>query len=232
MPPVVFVGAAAAPTVAASSLSFIVPATTRTRDTLLAFVSDLSTNGGPDLDELEADGWDQITAFVGAASTIWALRRERALGDASVVEIPFLDPLTNGIGALVAYRNLNNGAAAVASSSSNIAASVNFVCPSAVLTRYSDVYLGIVLVTSAAVAVTPPGTGTERVEIQLGGRTLEIFDRLLEVTGGTGTHTATTAGAQTGIAAALALAADALVGQGKTFTVEPIGAPGLPRYGV
>jgi hypothetical protein len=108
----------------------------------------------------------------------------------------------------------------------------NFVCPARELAAYSDLYIGLVLVTTAATAVTPPAGCLERHEEQAGGRTLEVFDLLAEATGTTGTKVATVAAAQDGLTASIALAAAPVIGFGKSFTFEPIGAIGLPDEGV
>ena len=230
MPPAIPVATVAA-VAGAQAFTFTTPATTKVRDSVLLVLATDSTNG-PDLTAASSSGWSQLGSFTSGASKIWLLRREALLEDTGNVSIPFLAALAWGIGAALVYRNLNTGAALVGSSSTAIAASTNFVCPAQVLGQYSDLYLGIVLVTSAATAVAPPAGCTERIEVQTGGRTLEVFDVLAEATGTTGTKTATTGAAQTGIAASAALSADAIVGYGLQFSFDPIGAIGLPSKGV
>jgi hypothetical protein len=211
---------------------FQTPTATKARDTLIAILATADTNDGPDLTDL--DGWIEEAAFTFAAtsSKVWVLRREAQIGDTSTVEIPFLDATAWGLGVLAVWRNLNTGSDVVASGSTAVAASTNFPCPTLALTTYSDLYVGIALVTSAATAVAPPAGGTELAELQSGGRTLEVFQRLPEAVGATGAQTATTGANQSGGAAAIALAADPIIGFGKSFAFDPVGAIGLPSEGV
>lgn len=230
MPPAVFVGSAPA-TAGADSFVFLAPAATKARDTVLAIVATASTNG-PDIDALTAGAWSQAAELPGADATIWVLRREAQDDDLGDIEIPMLDALAWGLGALVVYRNLDPSAAIVGASAAAIAATTDFACPARVLVAYSDLYLGAVLVTSAATAVTPPAGALERHEQQAGGRALEVYELLLEAPGSTGPRTATTAAAQSGVAASIALSADPVVGVGKVFRFDPVGTIGLPTKGV
>jgi len=232
MPPAIYVASDAGET-GATSIAFQVPTTSKARDTLIAVLATAATNDRPDLDALAEDGWEELAELAGAPNSIWVLRRERQDGDQANLEIPFVDALADpAIGVLLVYRNLDTGAEMIGGSKSNIAASASFVCPSRMLERYSDLYVGIVLVGTNEVAITPPGGTTERIEYQADGLTLAVFDVLLEAVGASGTKTATAASPEDGIAASLAFAADALVGFGKSFTIEPIGAIGLPSRGV
>lgn len=232
MPPAIPVDQATG-TIEAQAITFITPIAAKAGDTLLAIVATADGNDGPDLDDEAADGWEELASFTGSSSTVWLLRREAQPDDTGNISIPFLDALAWGLGALLVYRNLDTGAELVESSSTEITASQNFVCPARVLAAYSNLYLGIVLVTSAATAVAPPGGGpTEIHEEQSGGRTLAVYELLAEATGSTGTQTATTAAPQDGLAASAALAADPVKGYGLSMSFDPIGAIGLPSNGV
>lgn len=233
MPPASFVGVAAA-TIGAQSYTFLTPVATAPRDTVLAILGTDAVNAGPDLSASELAGWELLGSFgAGPANgRVFILRREAEVGDASTVTIPMLDALAWGVGALLVYRNLDPGAAIVASGFTAVIAATNFPGSNLTLASYSDLYLGIVLVTSAAVAVTPPAAGVERFDGASGARELEIFEVLREAPGLVGAQVATTAANQTGVVAAIALAADPIVGFGKSFAFDPIGGIGLPSEGV
>lgn len=208
-----------------------IPSNAKAGDTLVAIIALDSADAGLDPDD--ADGWELLEDHAGPNSNLWIFRRAFEAGDSGAVSIELLGTLGNpGAGALLVYRGLDPSAAAVGASSSSIAAATNFVCPSRILTRYSDLYIGVVVVDTAATAVAPPAGTIERREVQHTGITLEVFDYLAEATGSTGTKTATTAGAQSGIASSVALAAAGLIGAGKSFTFDPVGAPGLPTEGI
>lgn len=232
MPPANFVGSAIG-VVGVQDLTLSMPTNVRARDTLLiAFATD-DSHGGPDFDADELADWALIGTFSGPSSTMWVMRREAQPGDVGSVVVPMLDPLSDpAIGVLIAYRNLDPAAAIVGASGTSIASSTNFVCPSRALAAYSDLYLGFVYVEGGEVAVTPPVGTTERLEVQSDGITLEVFELLAETPGATGTKIATIAGSDLGIAASIALSANALVGFGKSFSFDPIGAIGLPSEGV
>jgi hypothetical protein len=229
MPPAVPV-AVAVGVAGASSFTFTAPAATKARDTLLAILQSADSAAGPEYTDELLDEWTEIATFTGSGSKLWILRREALASDTGNIEIPFDD--IGAIGLLAVYRNLNTGADVVDSDSSAITASSSFACPSLDLVTYSDLYLGIVLVNTAATGVTAPAGCTERAEEQDSAMTLELFDLLAEDTGATGVQTATTAAPQTGIAASLALAADPFVGFGLSFSFDPVGGIGLPSKGI
>lgn len=235
MPPVIFVGASAATVPDSTTIRYTLPSSARPRDTMIAFYMDANASDGPSADAA-ALGWETIAHLEGGVGEgVWVMRREVVAGDVSTFDVPidYAFVQISGLGALVVYRNLNNGAAIVGASVVDVApADTDWPCPSQTLARYSDLYLGIVGVTDNDEAVTAPGGTTERIESQRVNRTISVFELLPEATGATGIQTATTAMAQGGFAASIALAADALIGQGKTFTVEPIGSFGLPKSGV
>lgn len=234
MPPASFVAATAGSAgVGDDFATFQIPAIAKPGDTLVAIVALDADDTGLDTDAVLELGWSELNDFGSPGSNLYAFRRELAQGEASGVAFELLGTLTNpGLAAMLVYRGLDNGAAVVGATGSVITASTNFVCPSRVLTSYSDLYLGIVLVDTAATAIAPPGGTTERLELQTTGRTLAVFDFLAEATGSTGTKTATTGANQSGIAAAIALAALPIVGFGKAFAFDPIGTIGLPSKGV
>lgn len=234
MPPASFVTAIAGAAASGDDFAtFQIPSIVKAGDTLVAIVALDSADLGVDSDSVEDSGWERINDFAGPGSNLWAFRRERALGDTSGIAFEFFGTLGNpGAAALVVYRSVPAGTPPVGASHASIAASTNFGCPSRVLTSYSDLYLGIVFVETAATAVAPPAGATERIEVQGGGVTLAVFDYLAEATGSTGVKTATTGANQSGIAASIALAADAIVGVGKAFAFDPVGAIGLPSKGV
>ncbi len=230
MPPAIPI-AQATGTVGAQSFTFTTPATTKEGDSMIAILAVPFLNDGPDFDDDELEGWEELTRLNGGGASLWILRRIAELGDPGTIEIPFLDALSWGLGVIAVYRGLAV-ADPVGATVAVIAASTSFACPAQVLDTYSDLYLGIAFVNTAATAVTPPGGTTERHEEQAGGRTLEVFELLAEATGTTGVQTATTGAAQSGLAASIALATNPIIGFGKSFTVDPIGSIGLPSEGI
>lgn len=234
MPPSQFIATASgALDVTNETLTFAVPSTCKPGDHLIAIIAATTAVSGFDPDIPENAGWESLALFAGATATGIVARRIFDADTPSTVSLTMDAASASGIGALQVYRDLETSPA-VGASSSNIAASTNFVCPSRDLTRYSDLYIGIVVVTSAIVAVTNPANTTERHEHGATAFELEIFDVLPETPGATGTKTATTAANQSGLAASIALAASGLRGGNKTLTgIAPIpGMLGLPTKGV
>lgn len=226
MPPAIFVDEVSG--VAgddAATMLFPGPLISKPRDTHLAIIvcdADCSYAGD--------DGeWEQLAKFAHASTDPTVVVCRRTATDASIPPLVMNYPPL--FAHLLVFRGLNPGAPLGSSSSIDVAASTNFACPSRVLAAYSDLYLGIA-VAKAAVAVTAPAGTTSRAAAAASGHGVNVFSFLLEAPGATGTKTATTAGAQSGIAASLALPADALVGFGKSFTFDPSGAPGLPLKGI
>lgn len=226
MPPAVpiaqVIGVAGAPT---TIRTFATPAARKAGDTYLAIVA---TGGAQTLDVANSSGWEQLAALQTANGTVIVARRIAADTDGPSLQIQVSAVPTFVRSVLLVYRALDPDAVIVGATASAITASVNFVCPTQALARYSDLYLGIVAVSSATVAVTPPAGTTERYDATGG---LEVFELLAEAAGLTGTKTATTAVAQTGIAASIALATYPPA-SGLSFTFDPIGAIGLPTVGV
>lgn len=234
MPPASFVGAS----VGACSdpnleATFVLPSTTKGGDTILAFVAVPTVpNDGPDLDELDPP-WTLEATFATADGIVWVMRREAEADELGNIAIPFPDGFPDsGLAILEVWRNLDTGAALVDSDSAAVAADTDFPSPSINLTAYSDLYVGITFVADDEVVVTEPAGTTLRETATGDGMTLALFDVLEEDVVATGIKTATTPLAQTGIAAAIALTANPLVGFGKSFTMDPVGALGLPAKGI
>lgn len=233
MPPASFVGAVTGACINLELLArFVLPSATREGDTIVAMVGAPipPANGGPDVTDTT---WTLEATYATAAGKLWILRRPAEADELGNVEISFPDGFPNsGVAVLGVWRNLDTSAAAVGGSSSAVAASTNFPAPSINLAAYSDLYIGAAFVMTGEVPVTAPAGTTERAEHQADNMTLSIFDILPEAAGATGIKTATTGAAQSGLAASIALAANALVGFGKSFTVSPVGTIGLPSKGV
>lgn len=229
MPPAVFVDKAVGVDTAGDLITFTLPATVRAGDVLLALVAGDPTQTGPTADSLLE--WSLLTTLAVGPAIVYVLRRTATDDEGVSTAIAF-----NGawlMGVLMDYRGVDAAAAAIGSAIANIAASTNFACPSETLARYSDLYLGIAVVTSAATGVTPPAGTIERHEQQAGGRTLEVFELLAEAPGATGTKTATTGANQSGVAASIALAAlPTLHGLDYPIVLDPPGTIGLPMEGV
>lgn len=215
---------------AAFALSIPVPAGARAGDSMIVVVAGDSNNawaidGGTDW-RLDLD--TQL-----ANARLLVARRAVRDEDGPAIELPLTDE-PDGLwlmGVMLLYREIED-AAAVGASAVNVNAANNFPCPARVLGRYSDLYLGVVVISSFDIAVTPPAGTTERYEAGNGFARLEIFELLREAPGGTGEQVATVAGPlRNGVAASLALPGADAAG-GRAFALSPIGAPGLPTRGV
>lgn len=108
------------------------------------------------------------------------------------------------------YRGLDPNAAIVATSLTEVTtAGTSFVCPSASLTTYSDLYIGLVADHSTTATTTAPAGATKRVDTALttnGGAHIALFDLSANAVGPTGTRTATLSASSTGVAVSYALA--------------------------
>ena len=227
MPPVVSMGAVAGVATGLTTFDFATPARTKVGDTMIAVVVGDETNTYA---LVAGSSWSAIAASTGILIARRIVTATDGPSPPSLV-LAVGVPTTWALAAMIVYRGLAPNVAVVdAYTRTAIAASSNFVCPSKIAARYSDIYLGLVVVTSAAVAVTAPSR--ERVDINSGGHTLEIFDQLPEATGATGTRTATTAAPQSGWAGSIMLASDGVRGWGKAIKINPPGALGLPTEGV
>lgn len=237
MPPASFVAAVAAtfPVSGTTGISVVVPSTTKPGDTLLVLVPGTSGSVDVDVAQLPA-GWSVIGRFLTGSLKVFTAVRRIATDTEPPSHLLRTTGVNNNVGGvLLVYRGLDPNAALIAGGVNEITASTNFNCPSLALTSYSDLYLGCVFVTSAAVAVTPPAGTTERFDAAQSPPTftdqLEVFEFLFNTTGATGTKTATTAGAQTGLAASILLATTpARVAQ--VIVPDVAGAIGLTRIGV
>ena len=236
MPPASCVGTSVG-SLAADVFTFSIPQRASDGDQLVAII--MSDPG-------------DITAFAaGAGEDNAAIASFTSLAGANadvlVVRVPFssaLGPLltlkanaapTWALAALLCVRGLEN-VNPVTSARATVTASTNFPMQSLVLGRYSDLYLGIVAVTSAAVAVHHPlfdnARSRELIEIQSGGRTLEVYAYWHENNGATGTPAqATTDAAQTGVSSAIAFRANITVPALELPTTVP-GAIGFVDIGV
>lgn len=233
MPPAQFIAKATGATVGGLAFhqAFTTPATRKPGDTYVAVVVQDPQPSHVDLTFAGNVGWEELAEIELANATVIIARRVAAEADPATLDLYLTSVGAFILSALFLYRGLDNAAAAIGASGSNIAASTNFACPSRTLAAYSDLYLGIVGVTSAAVAVTQAAGTTERHEA-LGTKTLELFDLFAEASGATGIKTATTAANQSGVAASIALATLPLIGAGRSFSLLPIGGIGLPLVGV
>jgi hypothetical protein len=233
VPPASFVGSSIGTcSNVALQAQFTLPPATKEGDTILLIIGAPTPNAGPNLAALDP-AWELAATFASGAGKVWIVRRAAQADELGNLALPFPDGFpAAGLGLCAVWRNLDTGHAIVASASAAIAASTNFACPTVNLAFYSDLFVGVAFVLTAAVNVTPPAGATERAEVQASAMTLEVFDRLREATGATGAQTATTAANQSGIAGSIALAANPLVGFGKSFTLDPPGGIGLPVEGV
>lgn len=230
MPPTQFI-AKVSGTLVGSIVSFAVPTTVRAGDPLIAIIAADPTVTTFNQALPANAGWELLGVLLGATATIITARRLAASDDRATVTLTLGSVPVWSLSVLSGYRG-SESSSPVVGAFTNIAAATAFVCPSQTFAAYSGTYVGIAVVTSAAVAVTPPAGTTERSEELVATRTLEIFDYLPETTGATGTKTATTAANQTGVAASLALLAEGLRGAGKVITAAVPGMLGLPTVGV
>lgn len=235
MPPAVFV-AAAAGDVAGGGMAFFVPGAARVGDVLIAIGATHDNSTVTALIPAESDfeilaNLELVPPATGRGQ-VWVGRHVITGSESGELALAMTSSPAKLAAVSLLYRNLNRVAPIVAGQTSNVVASTNFVCPSLALAAYSDLYLGISFV-EAAVAVTQPAGALERFDgAGFGGCQLEVFELLLETPGATGTKIATTAGAQSGIAAAIALAAGAVLGFDKGISFDPPGAIGLPKDGI
>lgn len=235
MPPAHFIAeSTGASTGGALHQSFATPAARQAGDTYIAVL--VTSPGTAHLDASNAlnAGWEELYELELGNATVVCARRTATEADPATLDVVLTGSggATWVLSALIVERDLDPSKPLVDAAGTNIAASTNFVCPGITLATYSDLYIGIVGVTSAAVAVTPPAGASEKHEHALSTRELEIFTFHAEATGATGTKTATTGANQSGVAVAIALAAMPLLGAGKAFALDPIGTIGLPVEGV
>ena len=228
MPPAAFIGQTTA-ALAVATVQLTPPAATKPGDTLLAVIACDPANRN--FNATANAGWELVTSWNGATARTIVARWIAAESDPPVLGL-VLDGAPVWIqAALIAYRGLDTNAAPVGVGSSDIAASTNFVCPSRTLAAYSDLYLGIAVVATTPIAVTPPAGCTERHETVGANATLEVFDFFAEAVGATGTKTATVGANRSGNATSVALATPAPP-VAPTITPDVPGALGLTSIGV
>lgn len=133
---------------------------------------------------------------------------------------------------LLAYRAAADRAV-VLSGGGNVTATTQFTCPSLNVVQHSELYLGVCQCTTAAVAITSPGGTTQRHSANGTGtdNSILVFDTLPEAIGASGTKTATTAAAQSGIAMAFLVRAQPAVAAPELVPDIP-GAIGFVEIGV
>lgn len=183
--------------------------------------------------------WDFTDALVSATNKRGCAIYRRTVTASEPASYTFdLNVTQETLGALIVYRGLDNGAPIVGASAVDFAAATVFPCPSRTLTRYSDLYLGVVLTTPVAGGISfPPGwnaLGAFFTQSVLGviSMRLAVFDIALEAVGATDTERATDGTPQSGMAASVALQGLPAIGAGLSFAPIVPGAIGLPVEGV
>jgi len=231
MPPAIYVaGDTAGAPAGASELELLTPSTTRAGDTMLAIVVT-----HVDVEVEVGDEWTILADLTTPEDgRITILRRPARDGDASSVSLPFAggSAVERSIAALLILRGVDPHAELVASDAVDVSGAQEFPCPSLELAAYSDLYLGIVAAISDETTFAQPSDARLLIEGDGDGMTIAVFGRWPETPGPTGTQEATAALEVAGVAAAIALSADALRGLGKSFAFDPPGAIGLPTEGV
>lgn len=228
MPPASFVGKATGSNVGAT-FSFVAPAQTQPGDEYVMIVAS-SGIGTFELDDPVNAEIDWLDAANVVNAELFVVRRRAEEGDPPTISIKADAAPAWALSVLFVYRQLRD-VASVGMSGSQITASVNFPCPSRVLAEYSDLYLGIVAVTTAATLVLRPANTTKLHEEQTGGRTLAVFELLAETGGATGAVLAATGAPQSGGTASVALAVVAPL-VALTLVPDVPGAIGFVEVGV
>jgi hypothetical protein len=233
VPPAFFVAeATGATTGGANHQAFTTPAARKAGDAYIAAIVHAPGVSHLDFTQPGMSAWEEIESVPLVNATVILARRAATDSDPATLDLYVTNAGVWILSALIVYRGLDNVAAVVDADALDITTSTNFACPPMQLTTYSDLYIGIVGVTTAATAVTPPAGTSEKHEHAVSTRELEIFTFHAEAPGATGSKIATTAANQSGVVAALALATGPLLGDGKTFSLDPIGTIGLPVEGV
>lgn len=184
------------------------PEGTAPQDTLLLVIAAESEDG--DLQPAAIpNGWVRIVALASVATRSVRVWRRAARDSDSTHTFDTIGGAALGA-VLLAYRNLDPAVAVVDSDIADVAASASFPCPSVTTTNALDVVLGVVWSATGTAFIAPPGTGTERIEVNQNSdgtsRTLEVFEVAPGIAGNTAVLTATAAQAQAhGIAASVAL---------------------------
>jgi len=189
-------------------ITFTAPLKMRAGDQLVAIFG----SQGTEFVSATSSTWDFINSFVSATNKRGCAVYRRIVTDSEPSSYTFdLNVTQETLGALIVYRGLDNAAAWVGGSGVDFAAATVFPCPSRTLTRYSDLYLGVVLTTPVAGSISLPSgwnaLGAFFTQSALGviSMRLAIFDIALEAVGATDTQRATDGVAQSGMAASVLL---------------------------
>lgn len=214
------------------TMTFSAPLKMRAGDQLIALLA----SPGVEIVSGTNVAWEFVNSFQSATKGVIVYRRT-VTDDEEDAYVFDMTVAQETLGTLLVYRGLDNAAAWVGGSGVDYAAATVFPCPSRTLTRYSDLYLGIVLSTPTAGGMSAPADGVERVEFTqaaLGGATLRlhVFDFAANAVGATGVKNATDATAQAGMAASIALQGEAPLGPALTLSYTVPGAIGLPKEGI
>ncbi len=211
---------------------FEIPAEVKAGDLLIAIVAG---DYDADVDASSAEDWEQLDNDTVGNGTITIARHLLTEDDPATLDLIMSGSNTWAGALLMAYRGLDPFSPLVGGSAVNVVTLTTFSCPARTLTRYSDLYMGVVIVTSADVDVTPPANTVERYDAQFETtKRFHVWDRLRETPGSTTIHQATTAAARSGIAASYAFSAEGLRADGKTLSnIAPVpGMIGLSGIGV
>lgn len=183
--------------------------------------------------------WDFLNTFESATNKRGVAIYRRIVTDSEPLTYTFdLNATQETLGGLIVFRSLDNSTAWVGGSGVDFTAVTLFPMPSRTMTRYSDLYLGIVLQKpSGSVDGSPPGSlGTllNFSQSALGVNTLRLYATALcvERVGATDVKNASSLAAQAGMAASVALQGLIAPGQGLTWTPLAAGAIGLPAEGI
>lgn len=141
------------------------------------------------------------------------------------------------LGMMLVYRSLDLTAAIVGGSASDVASATTWSCPSRTLTRYSDLYFGLVLQVSAIGSLTVPTDSTYRLDFTqsvFGFVTPKLlaFDFSAEAIGATDTKRVTASVASSGAVASIAVSGLPAPGAGLSWLPPTPGAIGLPSEGI
>ncbi len=229
MPPVSFIGKATA-TITGTSHAFVLPVRSQPGDTQLAIVGQSGDFA------LSGTTWEQVAKFTHAATgtTVIVARRAMAAGEETVPALVVsAAPAGWKDSQLLVYRQLAIESATLGASKVDVSGSTSFPCPGRALTTYADLAIGIVVVTSAQVAVSPttPASLVERYETQHDGKTIAAYDYLAEAVGTTADLVTTAASSQSGMAGSIALLASPVLVAPRLVPDVP-GAIGFVGIGV
>lgn len=234
MPPISFVGAEPGTWDTGGSFSVPTPSDVRDRDTMFLIVAMPIAGVLITVDASATfEGWTLVQTVITAAYRIYLLRRDVA--DAIAEPTSHTGTFSggvHGIAALLAFREVVDPTRAVGAANDS-AASTNHTSPSQMPIAYSGMYVGVVMLDGVAASSSTIPAGTTlilRADIDAYG--VAVYGLLPESTVATGTKVSTSTGAANGTAASFLVDAKPAVGQGLSFSVSPIGAPGLAEVGI